>query len=177
MDDLRGTGAQEGAIRAARIFNFMTTEEAAKFGIEEDQRRLHVRIDGGKNNPGPIAKAHWVKIEVENLPNGDTVAVATPWKPENPFKNVTTENMRECRRVVQGGAFRASSQSPQWVGYAVAKVLDIDLDNNPEGQAKIAQILRTWFKNGVFDVEERQDENRQKRKFVIPGNWRDNDGA
>jgi hypothetical protein len=50
----------------------------------------------------------------------------------------------------------------------VAKVLDIDIDNNPEGRAKITQILKTWFKNGVLDIEERQDENRHKRKFVVP---------
>jgi AAA domain len=33
MDDLRGTGAQEGAIRAARIFNFMTAAEAEQLKI------------------------------------------------------------------------------------------------------------------------------------------------
>jgi hypothetical protein len=178
MDDLRGTGAQEGAIRSARIFNFMTTAEAEQLGIDEDHRRLHVRIEGGKNNPGPIAKATWVKIETEDLPNGDTVAVATPWKPPNPFDGMTAAKMRECRKVVQGGAFRASAQSPDWVGYAVAKTLDIELDpknpeHNKEGRAKVKGVLKTWFRNKVLDTEEREDRTRQKRKFVIPGKWRD----
>lgn len=178
IDDLRGTAAQEGAIRVARIFNFMTTAEADQLGIDEDTRRLHVRIDGGKNNPGPIAKARWVKIETENLPNGDTVAVATPWSPPNPFDGVTTNQMHECRKVAQGGAFRADAQSPDWFGYAVAKVLDIDISDenkkhNRKGRAKVSQVIKTWMKNEVFEIEEREDASRKKRKFVVLGKWRD----
>jgi hypothetical protein len=178
MEDLRGGGSQEGAIRAARILNFMSTAEADQLGIDDEHRRLHVKIDGGKNNPGPIAKATWVKIETEDLPNGDTVAVATPWNPPNPFDGVTTAQMHECRKVAQGGAFRADSQSPDWIGYAVAKVLDIDIspDNkkhNKEGRAKVSQVVKTWMKNEVFDIEDREDSKRKPRKFVIPGNWRE----
>lgn len=134
MDDLRGTGAQEGAIRAARILNFMTTAEASQLGISEEHRRLHVRIDGGKNNPGPIAKAHWVKIETEDLPNGDIVAVATPWNPPKPFDGVTIAQMHECRKAVQGGAFRDSVQSPDSLKPAQNKVLDIEEREDTRGK-------------------------------------------
>ncbi len=99
MDDLRGTGAQEGALRAARVLNFMTAAEAEQLGIDEDHWRLHVKIEGGKNNPGPIAKACWVEIETEDLSNGDTVPVATPWNPPNGFDDVTAAQMHKCRNV------------------------------------------------------------------------------
>jgi hypothetical protein len=177
MDDLRGTGAQEGALRAARILNFMTTAEAEQLGIEEEHRRLHVRIEGGKNNPGPIAKATWVKIETQNLPNGDTVAVATPWNPPNPFDDVTTSQMQRCRNVAQGGAFRADSQAKEWFGYEVAKVLGIDLtrhnrSDKREGLAKVKQVIKRWLKNKVLDIEEREDSSRRMRSYIIPGTFK-----
>jgi hypothetical protein len=85
IDDLRGSSAQHGAVRTARTFNFMTTVEAAQLGVEENHRRLHVRIENGKGGPGPLGKATWVKIEVENLFNGDQVAIAVSWKPPDHF--------------------------------------------------------------------------------------------
>jgi hypothetical protein len=55
---------------------------------------------------GPIGKAEWFKLEVENLPNGDEIACASPWKPPNPFKGVTTADMRKCRNLAQTGEYR-----------------------------------------------------------------------
>ncbi len=105
VDDLRGSSAQLGALRIARAFNFMTTVEATQIGIEEDQRRRHVRIETGKGGTGPLDKADWVKIEVETLPNGDAeamlpgddVAVAVGWKPPNHFADVTASHMETVR--------------------------------------------------------------------------------
>jgi len=58
VDDARGASAVLAAVRLARTFNFMTPADAAQLGIAEDDRRRHVRIENGKNNPGPIGKAH-----------------------------------------------------------------------------------------------------------------------
>jgi hypothetical protein len=55
-------------VRSARVFNFMTPDEAAKLGITEDDRRRHVRIANGKANMGPLGKAEWIKIEVKTCP-------------------------------------------------------------------------------------------------------------
>jgi hypothetical protein len=35
--------------------------------------------------------------------------------------------------------------------------------------ARIKQIPKTWFKNEVLQTEDREDENRHKRQFVVPG--------
>jgi hypothetical protein len=174
MDDLRGSGAQEGAIRAARILNFMTSAEATKLGIDEDQRRRHVRIDGGKNNPGPIAAATWLKLEVADLLNGDAVAVATPWNPPDHFEGVTVAQMRECRKVAQGGAFRADIQAKNWFGYKVAEIIKTHLKPGGERDkaafAKVAAIIKKWLDNDVLATEEREDPRQRKtRKFIVPG--------
>jgi hypothetical protein len=180
ISDLRGSGAQEAALRIARVFNFMTTAEATQLGIDEEDRRLHVRIEGGKGGPGPIAKATWIKIAVEALPNGDDVAVATPWKPENPFSKVVQGDLQVVQRAVQGGAFRTSSQSPDWLGWWMAENLPhlgikTRYDDKPRSKnaraevARLRQIIVTWEKNGGLDIEQREDKSRQKRDYYISG--------
>src|SRR5262245_57900978 len=59
VEDARGASAIVWAVRSARVLNFMTTEEATKLGIAEDDRRLHVRVANGKANAGPLGKASW----------------------------------------------------------------------------------------------------------------------
>jgi hypothetical protein len=176
VEDGRGASAILWAVRNARVLNFMTPEEAAKLGISEDDRRLHIRIANGKANMGPLGKAKWMKLLIEQLQNGDEVACVTSWKPPNPFHGVTTADMQRCRTLVQGGAYRVSSQSSDWVGYLVAEILKIDVthggQNDPKDIARIKEILRTWFKNNVLATEKRPDKNRHERDFVIPGLWR-----
>jgi hypothetical protein len=177
VEDARGASAIIWAVRSARVLNFMTPQEAEKFGIAEDERRLHVRVSNGKANMGPLGNATWFKLEVENLPNGDEIACASPWKPPDPFNGVSTANMHKCRTLAQSGAYRADSRSPDWVGYMVAEVVGINVvrgvENDPKDLARIKQILKTWIKNKVLKTESREDENRHKREFVVPGSWSD----
>jgi hypothetical protein len=118
VEDGRGASSILWAVRSARVFNFMTPEEAAKLGLSEDERRLHIRITNGKANAGPLGKAKWMRLVVENLANGDAVAVASPWSPPDPFKNVTTADMELARKLAATGEYRADMRSPKWLGYA-----------------------------------------------------------
>jgi hypothetical protein len=178
VEDARGASAIIWAVRSARVLNFMTPDDAKKLGIAEDDRRLHVRTANGKANMGPIGKAAWFKLEVENLANGDEIACASPWNPPNPFQGVSTTNMHKCRTLAQTGAFRADSRAGDWIGYAVAEVLGINVvrgaNNDPKDIARLKQVLATWFKNKVLATEQRKDaNNRHDRAFVIPGPWSD----
>jgi hypothetical protein len=177
VDDARGASAILGAVRVARTFNFMTPAESAQLGTHEDDRRRHVRIENGKSNPGPIGKAHWVRIETENLPNGDEVACSTLWKPPNPFDGVTASDLKVVQRLVQGGAFRTDSQSPQWLGWWMAENLPhLDIktrySDKPRDKAEVARlnsILKTWLKNGALQIETRTDDKRRPKDFITSG--------
>jgi hypothetical protein len=137
VEDARGASAIIWAVRSARVFNFMTPDEAAKLGIPEDDRRRHIRIANGKANMGPLGNATWIKIEVENLPNGDEVACSSRWNPPNPFDGVSATDMATGARLTATGALRADSRSPKWFGFALADHLHIPVaygaDNNSEG--------------------------------------------
>jgi hypothetical protein len=175
VEDGRGASSILWAVRSARVLNFMTPDEAVRLGISEDDRRLHIRITNGKANMGPLGKASWFKLAAENLPNGDQVVCSTFWSPPNPFQGVTAADMQRCRTLVQGGAYRRSSQSPDWVGFLVADILHINVtpngNNDPQDLARIKEILKTWFKNKVLATEKREDKNRQQREYVISGPW------
>jgi hypothetical protein len=176
VDDWRGASSQLGAVRIARTFNFMTTAEAIQLGVEEKDRRLHVRIDDGKSNPGPAGAANWVKIEVENLPNGDVIAVATLWVPPDPFQNVSTADMRVARELAQTGEYRADVRSPKWFGWRLAEHLKVQIRyggaNSKLDLARIKAIIKTWLQNKVLEEEERVDENSKKRIHIIAGSFR-----
>jgi len=172
VEDARGASAIIFAVRSARVLNFMTPDEAKKLGIGENERRLHIRVSNGKANMGPLGKATWFKLKVENLPNGDEVACSSPWKPPDPFEGVTTADMHKCRKLAQTGAYRADPRSPDWIGYAIAGVLKIKVshggENSTEDLARIKRILKTWFTNKVLKQEKRGDKSRKERTFVVP---------
>jgi hypothetical protein len=174
VEDARGASAIIWAVRSARVFNFMTTDEATRLGISESDRRRHIRISNGKANLGPVGNADWIKIEVENLPNGDEVACVTLWKPPNPFEGLSIDDAERAAKVAQGDAFRADVQSPQWLGWKVAEQLRIPIaygaDNDAKHMARVKNILKTWVKNNVLKIVERHDEGqRRAKKYIVAG--------
>ena len=70
------------------------------------------------------------------------------------------------------GRYRKDSRAEDWIGRAVAKVLDLDLEDEAD-RKQVKNILKTWFANGVLAVKLEKDEGRHKRAYVVPGNWAD----
>jgi hypothetical protein len=173
VEDARGASAIIWAVRSARVFNFMTTDEASKLGISEEDRRKHIRISNGKANMAPLGGADWIKIWVENLPNGDEVASSSRWSPPNPFEGVTVADMETGARLAATGGYRADSRSPMWFGFALADLLHLPVaygaDNKPKDIAKLNAIIKTWIKNKVIRIETREDAQYRERKFIVPG--------
>jgi len=176
VEDGRGASAILWAVRSARVLNFMTPDEAAKLGISEDDRRQYIRIANGKANMGPVGKAEWINIEVETLPNGDNVAVASRWTPPNPFDGVSRADMEVARKLAATGEFRADRRSPKWFGYPLAAQLHLAVsaegETNPKDLARLQTIIKTWLKNKVIETEERKDSEGKDRKFIVAGSFR-----
>jgi AAA domain len=173
VDDGRGASAIIWACRSARVYNFMTTEEAKKHGITEVDRCRHIKITNGKANNGPVGRAKWIKLEIEKLPNGDDVAVASRWTPPDPFDGVTADQLELAKRLAATGEYREDSRSPDWFGYAVAPHLNIavsyDGDNDKADVARLNSIIKTWCKTKVLATEVRKDKSGKERSFIIAG--------
>jgi hypothetical protein len=175
VEDARGASAVIWAVRVARVLNFMSPEEASKLGIIEDDRRLHIRVSNGKANMGPLGKAKWSRLIVEKLPNGDEVACASCWTPPDPFKNITTTDVEVARELARTGAYRADVRSAEWFGWRLAEHLKIPIhhrgDNPPQELARVKAIIAKWLQNNVLAIEERNDEHRKAREYIIPGSF------
>jgi hypothetical protein len=176
VEDGRGASSVLWAVRSARVLNFMTPGEAAKLGIPEDERRMHVRIANGKANMGPLGKAEWMCLKIENLPNGDRVATASHWAPLDPFENITSAHMELAKQLAASGEYRADSRSPKWFGYALAEHLDVAVSykakNDSKDLARLHAIIKICLKNNGLEIERRKDEDGKNRQFIISGAFR-----
>jgi hypothetical protein len=169
--DARGASALSDGVRSLRMLNRMTQKEAKQAKV--DNPRNFFRLDNGKANyAAPQESSLWFQHKSILLPNGDDVGIVVPWHFPGAFDGVTPEHMRSVRDLARGGQYRADPRSDEWIGDAVAQVLDLDPEN--EGDAKrIKIILKRWYANGVLNKVEREDDARHKRVFVEAGQWKE----
>jgi hypothetical protein len=178
VDDARGGSSWVYGLRAARVTNRMTAKEAEDAGIEETERWRYFRITLGKPNYTPPEKAHWVRLASITLANGpaddpqrgDNVGVVEGWTYPDAFAGVTGAHMDWTRNLARTQELRDDPRADAWIGIPLAKHLNLNLSNKAD-KAKVKNILKKWTDNGVLAVEEREDDRRRKRKFIVPGNW------
>lgn len=176
VEDGRGAGALLAAARSARVLNPMSKDEAAKAGLPS--HRGYFRVDNGKSNlAAPPDRSDWFHLTAVSLGNGpdglldlsDHVAVVEPWEWPDAFDGIgLTDLMAAQTAVADGGPWRASPQSPAWVGRPIARALRMDPDDKAHRQ-RVSRLLRTWIETGMFVTIEAQDEARKVRQFVEVG--------
>ncbi|HTN60229.1 MAG TPA: AAA family ATPase [Devosia sp.] len=168
-DSSRGAKALIDAARDGRAINRMSKDEAEQAGVSNP--RLYFRAYSDKANLAPPSdKSDWYKLEGVSLPNGDHVGVVTPWQWPDPFADVSTADLAAVQREIQGHQYRENSQANDWVGFAVARVLELDANDKSDRQ-KIKSMLREWVKNGVLRVSSILDEKGKSRPIVEVGEW------
>ena len=167
IDDVRGASAIVGAVRSVRILNAMTDEEAAKAGA--DKPWAHIRIDDGKQNNLPPAKARWFHLQSVPLAHGDDAGVATPWEWQDPFAGIKVSDLLAVQKAIDAGRFRKDCQAEDWVGRPIAQVLGLDAGRDKK---RISAILKTWLDNGALVTVEGHDDHQRKTKtFIEVGTW------
>ena len=176
-DAARGASALPNAARSVVALNRMSHEEATQWGIEGDDRRRYFRAYDDKNNRAPPAsRSDWyqlVSVDLGNGPDGtgDNMQVVVPWSPPDAFTGVTTAHLIRVQDAVRGGSWRADPQSEDWVGIAVAEVLNLDVsDRRGTDAARIKQMLKLWGQTGVLKKETRRcDKTRRDKPFIVCG--------
>ncbi len=175
VDDARGAGAFMAGMRAVRVVAGMTKAEAERAGVENPYR--YFRVFAGKLNMAPREdKSDWLFLESVDLGNqtadrpSDHVQVAVPWSWPNALDGLATRDLFAVQKHVSEGEWRKSSTSPQWVGKAVAEVLDLDLESAPVLN-RVKSLLKTWIETGALKVTKRLDDHRKEREFVEVGQW------
>jgi RecA-family ATPase len=97
--DARGAGSIHDTVRALRLFNRMSVAEGLAVNIPEYERANYFRVDRGKGNYSPAAKALWRRFVNVELPNGDEVGVVTAWN--YPGQGLSATETAELERVAE----------------------------------------------------------------------------
>jgi hypothetical protein len=175
VEDARGAGTLINRARAARVANTMSVAEAAKAGIEENERHRYFHVEDGKPNMTAPGQKSWYRFASVPLFEGtsDTIGVVTQWSWPDAFAEITVDDLRRAQAAVAtGGPWRADQRSPAWVGCQIAKTLGLDISKDDD-RAKVCTMLKRWIKNEMFEVYEGIDSERKPRKFVRVGKLAD----
>jgi hypothetical protein len=166
VSDARGASALVNAARSVRVLNAMSEAEAQQAGVPD--RRGYFRVSDGKANYAPLGEVGWYRLIPVELPNGDSVATVAAWKMPGAFEGVTAQHLDKVLQMARDGEYRASANSKEWIGFAVAEVIDLD---SVEDRKRIGHILKAWFASGALKTIERKDATRHVRTYVVPGDF------
>jgi hypothetical protein len=136
-------------------------------------------VQDDKANRAPAEDAQWFRLASQNVDNatgeddpfgseGDSVGVVTRWTPPDAFEGITVDHLRRVQAVVAAGEYKAHHSASDWVGNAVADALGLDAQDKAD-RARILKMVSTWELNGALRVEERKDQNRQMKKYMVVG--------
>lgn len=176
VEDSRGGGSITNAARSVRVLNRMTAAEAKLPKIAGEDRKQYLRVERGKSNMMPAAKATWVRLVSVTLPNGpdggpgDNVQALVSFAYPEVFAGVTSADVDWIREQVrQGFYFKTASGGERWVGVLLAQRFNLNISDDGD-RTKINGILKKWFENKVLDTFPKTDPvSRHKRDFVVPG--------
>lgn len=171
----RGASALTSAARSLLTLNRMTTDDAKKYGIEEEQRRSYIVVSDDKHNRTPAEKGTWFHLKSVELGNGtfehlgDSVAALEPWLPPTThIRQPTTWELFEIQRLVNAKAYRENDQATEWVGNAIAGVLQLDLKNAAD-KRRVKDVQKDLIISKFLRVEPRKDGASKHRSFVVTG--------
>lgn len=181
IDSVRGAGSLISAARAARVVNRMQPDEAARIGIDEAEARSIFRVDDGKANLAPPADAAvYRKMIGVKIANGEWIGVCVGYQLPDVFDGISGKDAKRMQQIVVdannvGEPLRESSQSANWVGLAVAELLNIDISDK-KGKGKVNTIVRTWLKTNVLATEKVMDKKKgRETNVIVVGEWINSD--
>jgi hypothetical protein len=172
IEAARGAKALTDSARIGLLLSTMSEADASALGIEPDDRQQYIRLDDAKANMAPrAAKASWFRLATcklgngtEAYPNGDSVAVVEPWKPESVWDRLTTADcnlaLDRIAEGLPGGARYTDRKGDRWAGKPF-----VDLFGLTDGQA--ADAIKQWIKTGVLIREQYRDPSQRKPKFGL----------
>lgn len=164
IDDGRGASSMVGAVRAGRVLNVMSTEEATKAGIEH--RFQYVRVDDAKPNHAARAdKAEWFHLKSVRIANGDDMAAVVPWYWPEAMAGIDEGDLGKVWLAIKAGEWRENVQAANWVGKPVADTLGMDLAD-PVDKAKVKAMIAKWLKDGLLVRVTKPDEKRMPRTYI-----------
>ena len=186
VDDARGASALVSAARSVRTLNRMTYDEAKRAGIEHDKAQDHFKVSIGKANLARVSNSgNWYEVKSLPLMNGgtitvgnenimlpgDSVGVVTSWTWPATASQIEADIIENVQRIVGGGNYRASEQSPDWVGYVIGGCFGYNKvkDHATNKKAMVKLVAQLISEGWLRVVVKQHDAARRDKAFVEVG--------
>lgn len=178
IDSVRGAGSLIGAARAARVINRVSPEDAVGLGVSQDDSIGIFRVDDGKANLAPPARAAvFRRMHGVQIANGEWVGVATPFELPDEWAGMTTDVVNEILSIIRRGIPDAEgneeyySSRPQdkdrWVGN-VLMTFAFDCPDHAKNEGQSKRIIQQWLKNGLLiEGTYHSAKQRKDRKGIV----------
>lgn len=170
-ESARGASAIIGAGRVVFTLVTMSEADAELFGMPKDRksRSRYVRLDPAKQNYASLDNADWFEAELYTLDNGEVVSAVVPWQPPDFWSAITTAVANRILDNIDAGldnGTRRYSAAAAAKDRAVWPVVIRHVASLNEAQAR--EVIKTWFRNGVFLTREYDDPvDRKKRSGLF----------
>jgi hypothetical protein len=171
-DSGRGASAARDAGRLIYTLSTMSENEAKSFGIDLEHRQFYVRLDKGKVNLAPPARAAtWFKLVGvplhngdDEYPNGDEVQTVEPWEPPKLWEGLSSIVLNAALTEIDNGVDNGQrySAAPAATDRAAWKIVQKHCPDRTEFQCR--EIIRTWVKNGVLFDDDYDDPVKRKTR-------------
>ena len=177
--DARGSSGIVDAVRAMRVTNQMSKEEANGFGLNELDRFQYFRVTKGKANMTKGGVGDWFKFQSVILPNGDEeqgipgddVGVLTAWEPPD-LSIALTDDIRSFARnlVLANTNLRENEQSKDWIGKPLATHMNLDPSDKLD-RTRLKTVIRQLIAERVLQTERRGTEKGRPVNFMRPAQY------
>jgi len=162
----RGASALVSAARSVLAINRMSPDEASRLGIPADQRRRYVSVQDDKHNRAAAEAATWFELKSQALGNGDDVGVMVPWMAPEASELLTPERIAAIQAKVADGFNRFDGQADDWVGHAIAPILNLDSEGD---KPRIKQLVKQLIQKGWLVKTLGKSAKRTDAPFVAVG--------
>lgn len=175
VHDARGAGSIIAGVRAARVLNNMTTDEALAAGIPVADRFSYVSVEMGKAN---LAKRDgvgvWRKLVGVGLGNGSDIRgedwIGVVEKFDKPVANdgFPDDAAAQAQRMAESSDtyrhWNGSGPPPgDWFGFAIARAFGMD---EVTERKKIRSMIGRWIKAEVLALREGINAQNNHATFI-----------
>jgi hypothetical protein len=186
-DARRGASAQRDAGRLDWTLTVMSEDEAEQFGIPEDERKQHVRLDKAKANMVRSMKAHWFKLVNvplnngnDEYPDGDEVQAIEQWVAPDTWYGVTVEVINAILDDIEQGlpdGRRYSDHGSAGEDRKAWPVVQRHCIGKTEAQCR--EMIRSWLKQKVLyrNKYERPNHGDEETGLYVDNSKRSGRGA
>ena len=170
IDSARGARSLIDAARIALTLMPMSSDEANKFGVPEDERCRLIRLDDGKVNLALASRTKWYRLASVNIdngtpdyPQGDNVQAVEQWTPPETWDGLPNAVLNRILDDIEEGLPDGERYSGAASATTRAAWPFVQKHAPEKTEKQCREIIRTWMKTRLLLVEEYQSPKARKQ--------------